>query len=519
MSLEREGRAENSPLNMPLLSGDRLRTRGRARRSALRRRQHAAPRHALDDRRAVGRTRPPDRRPPAAQHPRAGADASRTASIPPPDPARITQPGEYRIALAAAATGEIQLEVAVVRGAAEVFTDRGSTPVRAGERAYASAGLAPVVRVCLQLGELGRLRSLVGSAARRAPRRVVAVPAGRHAGLCAGAGRGRRLALQQSYGYAWYPRVAADWRPYYYGRWASYPRYGWTWIGADRFAWPTHHYGRWGFSAGVWFWIPSSRWAPAYVSWAYAPGYVSWCPLGFDNRPVIGDQCLSRRARLLLAVARLDGRVVLALRRPRPLRQPARRELGPLRSRPAPARSRRARRRPASRATSRSPRNSTPIRWAGIEEPVRAKADAGRDDTPRPALATRGRRLARRRARPRASRELVARPARDRTRARLAISIAATRSSGRGPSGRRRAPDCAVPRSRTAAQATHPPPDAVRAGRPAPHRPRLRASSRAPSPAGAERAARAPGRSTAGTRRSAAQSRRRRERPAATPRS
>ena len=27
--------------------------------------------------------------------------------------------------------------------------------------------------------------------------------------------------------------------------------------------WPTHHYGRWGFSAGVWFWIPSARWAPA----------------------------------------------------------------------------------------------------------------------------------------------------------------------------------------------------------------------------------------------------------------
>src|SRR4029077_15874943 len=64
------------------------------------------------------------------------------------------------------------------------------------------------------------------------------------------------------------------------------PRYGWTWIGADRFAWPTHHYGRWGFSAGVWFWIPSSQWAPAYVSWGYAPGYVSWCPLGFDNRPI-----------------------------------------------------------------------------------------------------------------------------------------------------------------------------------------------------------------------------------------
>src|SRR5205823_3712413 len=46
------------------------------------------------------------------------------------------------------------------------------------------------------------------------------------------------------------------------------------------------HYGRWGFSAGVWFWIPSSRWAPAYVSWGYATDYVSWCPLGWNNRAV-----------------------------------------------------------------------------------------------------------------------------------------------------------------------------------------------------------------------------------------
>jgi translation initiation factor IF-2 len=37
----------------------------------------------------------------------------------------------------------------------------------------------------------------------------------------------------------------------------------------------------------VWFWIPTSRWAPAYVSWGYANDYVSWCPLGWNNRAVI----------------------------------------------------------------------------------------------------------------------------------------------------------------------------------------------------------------------------------------
>jgi hypothetical protein len=91
---------------------------------------------------------------------------------------------------------------------------------------------------------------------------------------------------EPSYGYVWYPRVHAGWRPYYHGRWSHYRPWGWTWIGSDPWAWPTHHYGRWGFSAGVWFWIPGTVWGPAWVSWAYAPGYVSWCPLGWNNRPV-----------------------------------------------------------------------------------------------------------------------------------------------------------------------------------------------------------------------------------------
>ena len=91
-----------------------------------------------------------------------------------------------------------------------------------------------------------------------------------------------------SYGYVWYPMVAAGWRPYHYGYWEPVPRYGWTWIGTDRWAWPTHHYGRWGYAGGAWFWMPARGFAGAWVSWGSAPGYVSWCPLGFDNRPVFG---------------------------------------------------------------------------------------------------------------------------------------------------------------------------------------------------------------------------------------
>jgi hypothetical protein len=91
-----------------------------------------------------------------------------------------------------------------------------------------------------------------------------------------------------SYGYVWYPTVAAGWQPYVKGYWASVPAFGWTWIGVDVWSWPTHHYGRWGFRNSRWFWMPGRTWGPAWVSWGAAPGYVSWCPLGFDNRPVFG---------------------------------------------------------------------------------------------------------------------------------------------------------------------------------------------------------------------------------------
>jgi hypothetical protein len=91
------------------------------------------------------------------------------------------------------------------------------------------------------------------------------------------------------YGYVWYPRVAATWRPYHHGRWRYGVGFGWTFVGYDPWGWATHHYGRWGLSAGgSWYWIPSSGWGAAWVHWAVAPGYVSWCPLGWNNRPVLG---------------------------------------------------------------------------------------------------------------------------------------------------------------------------------------------------------------------------------------
>ena len=292
--LERDGRPENSPLNVPLLSGDRLKTQdGRVEvlfgdASTLHLDQRSTLDVQSDDlaRLIDGRLRLSIPGP------------SRTVAYRIDSPAgsvRIAQAGEYRVSLVrdkdpstGLGAGELQLELAVIRGSGEIFTDQGTTAVRAGERAYASAGLMPSYAYAYNSANWDafdrwsetRRDARLGVSAQYLPEDVRT-----YSSTFDEYGDWR---YQPAYGQVWYPRVAAGWRPYYYGRWASYPRYGWTWIGADAFSWPTHHYGRWGFSAGVWFWIPGARWAPAYVSWAYAPGYVSWCPLGFNNLPVIG---------------------------------------------------------------------------------------------------------------------------------------------------------------------------------------------------------------------------------------
>ncbi|HET6331223.1 MAG TPA: DUF6600 domain-containing protein [Holophagaceae bacterium] len=87
------------------------------------------------------------------------------------------------------------------------------------------------------------------------------------------------------YGWVWKPGgVAADWRPYYDGRWAAYPG-GMTWISYDPWAYVTYHHGRWAWSAGGWFWIPGVYYSPAWVAWNYNDGYCGWAPLGYYNYP------------------------------------------------------------------------------------------------------------------------------------------------------------------------------------------------------------------------------------------
>ncbi len=82
------------------------------------------------------------------------------------------------------------------------------------------------------------------------------------------------------YGWVWTPRaVAATWRPYQNGHWASTDE-GWIWITDEPYGWATYHYGRWYDDPDYgWSWVPGNEYAPAWVSWQQGGDYIGWAPL------------------------------------------------------------------------------------------------------------------------------------------------------------------------------------------------------------------------------------------------
>ncbi len=284
-SLEREGRPDPAPLSMPLVAGDRLRTAdGRVEvlfgdGATLHLDASSVVDFQSDDviRLLEGRVRLTIPGPSRQVSYRVDAPAGWV---------QIQEPGEYRVAVTGAAR-EPEVELVVLRGAADILNEDGQTTLRAGERAFARAGSAPSLAYVYNSAAWDafdrwsneRRTASAGISAQYLPETVRT-----YSSTFDRYGSWRH---EPSYGYVWYPTVAVGWRPYFEGRWASFPSFGWTWIGTNAWAWPTHHYGRWGFSTGSWFWIPGRTWGPAWVSWASAPGYLSWCPLGWDNRPVL----------------------------------------------------------------------------------------------------------------------------------------------------------------------------------------------------------------------------------------
>jgi hypothetical protein len=89
------------------------------------------------------------------------------------------------------------------------------------------------------------------------------------------------------YGYAWRPRVDANWAPYSQGQWVMDDLYGMTWVSNEPWGYAPYHYGRWAFVNNQWFWIPDRvntepAYAPALV--AFLPmtdsNLIGWAPLG-----------------------------------------------------------------------------------------------------------------------------------------------------------------------------------------------------------------------------------------------
>jgi len=200
----------------------------------------------------------------------------------------IRTAGEYRLSAGDARQATPQLEVVVYRGSAELRNPFGTTIVRAGTYAVATAATVPSLPYQMNSAawdefdtwaDVQRDARLGFASAQYLPAdiRYYSGPLDRY-------GSWDYVA---DYGHVWYPQVGYDWYPYSHGSWAVTARFGWVWVGAESWSWPTHHYGRWGHHGGRWFWIPGRQWAPAWVSWASAPGYIGWSPLGFDNRPLI----------------------------------------------------------------------------------------------------------------------------------------------------------------------------------------------------------------------------------------
>jgi hypothetical protein len=304
--LERDNTTGDAIPGMPLLIGDRLRSEGGrlevkwAERSDL-----LLARYTDVDVLARGMVRVPRGRvtiklltaPGQSAHDQLAIDAP-GASV------RFFSAGEYVVTVGG--SGAPEVELSVVRGSAQLSSDRGQLMLAEGERSLVKDGGEPIAAgpatVTQQDEPIEReadeeeapydpspdLEAFQRSSAGGAYGGTAYLPTELY---------GYETVLNQngtwmsdpSYGHVWYPRVHSDWRPYYRGRWHHVPRYGWTWVGAERWAWPTHHYGRWGFhQARGFFWIPARKWGPAWVSWAVAPNYVGWCPLGWDGRPVFG---------------------------------------------------------------------------------------------------------------------------------------------------------------------------------------------------------------------------------------
>lgn len=84
-------------------------------------------------------------------------------------------------------------------------------------------------------------------------------------------------------GWIWTPSQA-DFVPYARGRWVD-TEAGPTFLADEPFGWAIAHYGRWFLRerTGRWYWVPDTRWGPAWVAWRVSREHVGWAALPPDG--------------------------------------------------------------------------------------------------------------------------------------------------------------------------------------------------------------------------------------------
>jgi hypothetical protein len=185
--------------------------------------------------------------------------------------AYLEEAGAYRLT-----AGRGWSQVVARSGWAEVATDRGSVVVRSGEQVVldGSRGGAEVRTAAFRddLERWGERLDRQVAEVRHVDRSL------RHS---AAALDGYGTWIDDGGRHVWRPRVGADWRPYWHGRWAHTPL-GLTWVSSEPWGWAPYHYGTWDLHPRWgWVWYPGTAFAPAWVYWYWGPSHVAWIPAGY----------------------------------------------------------------------------------------------------------------------------------------------------------------------------------------------------------------------------------------------
>ena len=186
------------------------------------------------------------------------------------------QEGRYQVAN----DGDAWTEVAVLAGFAEVVTQRGSVIVRGGEALLVRGLDDPWIELQSGAGAAAAALDQWTEGHRTRLAAYAAVDSDGYDSALTGHGQWVEVEDRR----AWKPNVKDDWQPYSRGRWTHTPA-GLYWVARDPWGPLTYHYGSWNLYPGYgWLWSPSAIYSPSHVYWYWGPSYVGWIPRGYYQR-------------------------------------------------------------------------------------------------------------------------------------------------------------------------------------------------------------------------------------------